>query len=128
MTSFERIESTPWGAFMKQTYRATVRRSLFTYVFLMSTALHAQPGDPALRQIWQRGLPFITNYTTDDYKADLQNWAIVQDNQGVMSFANNSGILQFDGSSWRLIKTPGETTIRSFAKDSNGRIYVGGID
>jgi signal transduction histidine kinase/DNA-binding response OmpR family regulator len=118
----------PFGTFMKQTYRATLRRSLLiTYVFLAGIALHAQPADNALRQIWQKGLPFITNYTTDDYKASLQNWAIIQDNQGVMYFANNSGILQFDGSSWRLIKTPGETTVRSFAKDSHGRIYVGGI-
>ena len=118
----------PVGTFMKQTCRATVRRSLLIiYVFLTAFTLHAQPGDNALRQIWQKGLPFITNYTTDDYKASIQNWSIIQDNQGVMYFANNSGILQFDGSLWRLIKTPGETTVRSFAKDSHGRIYVGGI-
>jgi signal transduction histidine kinase/DNA-binding response OmpR family regulator len=113
--------------FMKQTYRATVRRLIYLCVFLASLSLHAQPGNDPLQQIWQNGLPFITNYTTADYKADLQNWGIIQDNQGLMYFANNSGILQFDGSSWRVIKTPGETAIRSFAKDSNGRIYVGGI-
>ena len=27
------------------------------------------------------GLPFIQNYTPDDYAADSQNWAVVQSNE-----------------------------------------------
>lgn len=31
-----------------------------------------------------------------DYNAGIQNWAIAQDERGVMYFGNNSGLLEFD--------------------------------
>jgi len=67
--------------------------------------------------------PFITNFPPDVYKAAQQNWAIVQDKRGVMFFGNNSGVLEYDGVTWRLIGTP--SVVRSLAIDSAGRIYVG---
>lgn len=30
-----------------------------------------------------------------DYNAGIQNWAIAQDERGVMYFGNNSGLLEF---------------------------------
>ena len=41
-----------------------------------------------------------------DYNAGIQNWAIAQDERGVMYFGNNSGLLEFDGSAWRLYELP----------------------
>lgn len=67
--------------------------------------------------------PFISNFPPDVYKAATQNWAIVQDRRGVLFFGNNDGVLEYDGNTWRLIKTP--TLVRCLAIDSNGRIYVG---
>ena len=71
----------------------------------------------------QASTSFITNYPPDVYKAASQNWAIVQDKRGVIYFGNNVGVLEYDGVSWRLIKTP--NIVRSLAIDSTGRIYVG---
>ncbi len=68
------------------------------------------------------GRPFIRNFTPREYGASQQDWAIAQDLRGVMYFANNDGLLEFDGVSWRLIKLPG---VRSIVIDSAGRIYVG---
>ncbi len=74
----------------------------------------------------EEGLYFITNYSRKDYAASTQNWAIVQDQRGVMYFGNNGGILEYDGVSWRKIHTTNRTTVRSLALDSStGRIYVG---
>ena len=67
--------------------------------------------------------PFITNFAPDVYKAASQNWAVVQDNRGVLYFGNSDGVLEYDGISWQIIKTP--SIVRSLAMDSAGRIYVG---
>ena len=62
-----------------------------------------------------------------EYGAPEQNWAIEQDDCGVIYVGNNSGVLEYDGASWRLIKMPNNTTARSLAKDGQGRIYVGAV-
>ncbi len=71
------------------------------------------------------GLPKITYYSTDDYKAYSQNWAVVQDSAGVMYFGNGSGILTYDGTSWELINLPNQATVFALAIDNNNRIFVG---
>jgi hypothetical protein len=45
--------------------------------------------------------PFIRYYSPKEYKSDNCNHSIVQDNRGVMDFGNATGILEFDGNTWR---------------------------
>ena len=49
-----------------------------------------------------RGLPFITNYGAATYKAGIQNWDIIEDDQGLLYVANNLGLLEFDGQNWQI--------------------------
>ncbi len=73
------------------------------------------------------GLPNIKNYQKTDYQSGTQNWCIDQDNNGNVYFANNNGLLQFDGTTWRNYNIPNTANIRSVKiDDSTGRIYVGG--
>ncbi|RPE00936.1 regulator [Aureibaculum marinum] len=75
------------------------------------------------------GLPKIKNFTKKDYNAGTQNWQIDQDTIGNFYFANNNGLLQFDGNSWELYKIPNSLNIRSVKYDEkSGRIYVGGYN
>src|SRR3989344_4925645 len=75
----------------------------------------------------QDGNSFITNYQLSESDIDNQNWAIEQDNDRVMLFANRRGILSYDGVEWQLIKTP--TFPFSILKDTaNGIVYVGCSD
>ena len=67
--------------------------------------------------------PFIRNYTPIEYKASTQNWAILEDQSGLMYFGNTNGVLEYDGTVWRLIPTP--STVRSLAIGANNQIYVG---
>jgi len=71
------------------------------------------------------GSPYIQNYSSENYNTpEDQIWSIIQDTQGLMYFANNNGVLEFDGNTWRLIEIPNKSTIRSFALDQNtGIIY-----
>jgi serine phosphatase RsbU (regulator of sigma subunit)/ligand-binding sensor domain-containing protein len=72
------------------------------------------------------GKPFVQSYLPKQYGAATQNWAIIQDQLGMMYFGNNEGVLQFDGVNWRVIPTSNKSTVRSLGIDNNGIIYVGG--
>ncbi len=71
------------------------------------------------------GSPFVINYTTSDFNAHSQNWVTVQDHRGVMYFGNQTGVLEFDGTTWRLIQVPNLSPVRSLAVSDDGTVYVG---
>lgn len=51
--------------------------------------------------------PFrIQNYTVDDYKASCQNWDLAVSYNGLLYVANNSGLLTYDGNTWRVYPLP----------------------
>lgn len=70
-------------------------------------------------------LPEIINYTREASNSGTQNWKIGQDKLGIMYFANNEGLLSFDGSNWKKYPLPNETIVRSLAIAEDGRIYIG---
>ncbi|NJO03812.1 MAG: histidine kinase, partial [Bacteroidia bacterium] len=72
------------------------------------------------------GKPFVQNFSPSMYRADVQNWAIVQDQQGLLYFANDQGVLEYDGKNWRLIPTDNNSAVRSLTLGPNNVIYVGG--
>ena len=72
------------------------------------------------------GLPLIVNYGKMDYHGGAQTWDIKQDRQGLMYFANNEGLLCYDGTYWKNYPLPNHTILRSIAIDKDDRIYVGG--
>ena len=76
----------------------------------------------------EKGIPFITNYLTKNYKAHNQNWDIVEDNRGFKYFANGNGVLIYDGSNWELIELPNKISSRALGKDQKGIIYTAGTN
>jgi len=74
------------------------------------------------------GLPAIKNYPNTDYHAALGIWDICQDQRGLLYFANNDGLLTYDGAYWKLYPLPNKAAIKSLAIDAKGRIFVGGQD
>lgn len=77
-------------------------------------------------QVKSIGLPEIRNYKKTDYKGGTQNWDIDQDKNGNLYFANNNGLFQFDGSTWRKYPLPNPPDTRCVKIDANGKIFVGG--
>ncbi|MBC3881130.1 diguanylate cyclase [Undibacterium sp. LX40W] len=75
----------------------------------------------------EAGTPLLRTFLPQEYRAQGQNWAVVQDQRGLIYVGNNDGVLEFDGERWRLIKVSNQTTVRSLAVDANGRIYVGAV-
>src|SRR6187549_3630056 len=74
------------------------------------------------------GLREIINYEKLNYNAGAQNWDIKQDQQGTVYFANNEGLLSFDGIYWKLYPLPNKTIVRALEFGTDNRIYIGGQD
>jgi AraC family chitin signaling transcriptional activator len=55
----------------------------------------------------------IQNYTPKTYGAENQNWKISQGLQKQLYFANNEGLLEFNGADWQLYKAPNNSIMRS---------------
>ena len=79
-------------------------------------------------QVKNIGLPDVRNYMRNEYKGGTQNWNIDQDKNGNLYFANNNGLLQFDGASWRKYTLPNSTSVRCLKIDDSGKIFVGGYN
>lgn len=69
-------------------------------------------------------LPPIVKFSTGTYNAGNQNWMISQDSDRYMYFANNEGLLEYNGMAWTLYPSPNETIVRS-VKVINKRVYTG---
>ncbi|MCP4156373.1 MAG: hypothetical protein GY757_52155, partial [bacterium] len=95
--------------------------ALFLSIIVSASSLNA-----AVQQL--SGVPYITNYNAVEYGASQQNWSAVQDQRGVMYFANTNGLLVFYGNHWECIMLPNESVVRALEKSHTGRIYAGGID
>ncbi|MGD9905813.1 MAG: ATP-binding protein [Vicinamibacterales bacterium] len=74
----------------------------------------------------EEGRPFVRIYLPEDVGGAGQNWGLVQDARGVIYVASSSGVIEYDGVSWRLIEMAGLGIVRSIALDAGGRMYVGG--
>ena len=96
-----------------------MKRTFILFLFLSTSIVQAQ--NPI-------GIPDIINYHNNSYNAGTENRSIVEDQNGVMYFANLEGLLSFDGSSWKLYSLPNKSIVRSIAMGKDNRIYAGGQD
>lgn len=84
---------------------------------LLSTAASAQ---------WNS---FIRNYNSNEYGKGAQMWDIEPYDQSWTFFANQNGMLQFDGMKWDVLPLHASQYVRSLLSlPDEGRIYVGGIN
>lgn len=93
---------------------------------LLVLALSLYCSGAGLAQPTNLGNPPVLNFLKKHYKAGTQSWDIAQDRQGVTWFANNDGLLEFDGLHWRLHPLDNGTIVRAVQAGNDGRIYVGG--
>jgi ligand-binding sensor domain-containing protein/DNA-binding CsgD family transcriptional regulator len=68
----------------------------------------------------------VKNYTKQVYQAASQNWSVTQDSNGYLYFANNIGLLEFDGITWTLYPAPEGAIIRAVAVDKTNRVFTAG--
>ncbi len=93
-------------------FKITFSKLLLTALLLTTILSYAQD------------LPPIVKYSSTIYNAGNQNWMISQDKNRFVYFANNDGLLEYNGSTWTLYPSPNETIIRS-VKVVGDKIYTG---
>ena len=76
-------------------------------------------------QNFELGSPRINNIPPAEYGYESQNFSIVQDKSGFLYIANLSGLIEYDGISWSLIKVAGAFALGT---DQDGTVYVGGYN
>jgi hypothetical protein len=71
--------------------------------------------------------PRVKNFEKTTYRSQNQNWMIAQGVEGFMYFANNGGLLEYDGVRWASYSLPEGQIVRAVACDREGRIFTGGF-
>ena len=75
-----------------------------------------------------QGIPFIRNFTVEDYHANNTNFDIETDESGNVFVANFEGLLYYDFVEWRLVHTPGITRVTVVYRAKDNTIWVGGYN
>lgn len=71
--------------------------------------------------------PMVKNYPKQVYKGGTQTWDISEGDNGLIYFANNNGLILFDGKQFNNFPLPKNTILRSILFDPKSkRIYAGG--
>lgn len=74
---------------------------LFIFILLFNSEAYAQY------------TPFFENYALTEFNAGNQNWGISSAENGKIYFANDKGLVEYDGLIWDFYQLPNKTIIRS---------------
>jgi diguanylate cyclase (GGDEF)-like protein len=81
---------------------------------------------PARAAAGERGYPLLQAYEPSLPEASTEFFGATRDPQGVLYFANLSGVLVYDGAWWQRIEVGKGIAAYCVESDANGRIGVGG--
>lgn len=79
-------------------------------------------------QAQELGQPFIRYYSPTEYNAGAYMYQSIQDDRGIIYYANSWNVRVYDGVSWDYISTSNQKEAFSLGIDSAGIVYVGGND
>lgn len=68
----------------------------------------------------------VISFSQNDYPGARQNWSVNTSGNGMIYFANHSGLLVFDGTNWTLNNQANQTTTRCVKAPSDSLIFTGG--
>lgn len=74
-------------------------------------------------------IPTLRNFSPIEYNGGTQNWEIGKMRDNLMAFANNHGLIVFDGENWQIHPVANYTSVRSLAFDAKKLcVYAGASD
>ncbi len=73
------------------------------------------------------GLPLITHFSQEDYKAHHANWDIHQADNGLIYIANGNGLLEYDGETFNHYYSPSKTGVRDIELVGD-QIHIGTLN
>ncbi|SFI14806.1 helix-turn-helix and ligand-binding sensor domain-containing protein [Halpernia frigidisoli] len=94
-----------------------MKKLILLSIIFLSTFVHAQ-------SIEVKGVPLIENFVPAQYKNAGKIWDINSAKNGILYFAADLGLLEFDGKKWQLFKGSKGFT-RSLLVENDSTIYTG---
>ncbi|MCR5519814.1 MAG: hypothetical protein K6F21_05745 [Bacteroidales bacterium] len=95
-----------------------MKKTSLTIVFLLLCAINLQAFYPRVK-----------HYPRQVHGGGTQTWAITQSKEGIIYFANNDGLLEYDGNRWSLYSLRNYTSVRSLYYDEDkNKIWAGGTN
>ena len=95
-------------------------RTFLILCFVFAVCLNTEAQSPLY------GLPGIRNFPRSEYAGGIQSWSFTETDNGLIYFANNSGLLEYNGTHWELYQSI-QAVNRAACADGN-RIYVGAFN
>ena len=108
---------------MKPIYPDSPKATGLVKVLLVLFTVHA-----SLLTVHSQGLPFLRNYTANDYHAHSRNFDVEIGEDGFVFFANFEGLMYYDRAEWHVIHTPGVTRVTVVYSDRNHVLWAGGYN
>ena len=75
-----------------------------------------------------QGIPFIRNFTAEEYHANKLNYDVENDENGNVFVANFEGLMYYDHANWRILRTPGISRVTVVVRTSDNTLWVGGYN
>ena len=76
----------------------------------------------------QENVRSVLQFNQNVYEGARQNWCVSTGNNGKIYFANHTGLLEFDGTNWKLNNLPNNTILRSVkTREDSSIVYSGGF-
>jgi DNA-binding CsgD family transcriptional regulator len=98
---------------LRTSYKYIVFSALFTIFFSVSST-----GAFPLQE--------VKSFEKQTYGAASQNWSVSCASDGFLYFANHQGLLEFDGTTWKLYPLPSQTILRAVHVCADTVIYTSG--
>ncbi|WP_372745218.1 LuxR C-terminal-related transcriptional regulator [Lutibacter sp.] len=96
----------------------------FAFLLFISCTIYGQIETSFLKKV-KSSVTEAISFDRNDFKSDSQFWTMVEDEDGLLIFGNNTGLLIYDGEYWKSIILPNKSSVRSLLIDKNGLIWVG---
>ncbi len=88
------------------------------FVSLINPELHAS--SPS------NGIPWFRNFSKSEFSGGIQTWSFAETENGLLYFANNNGMLEYNGTKWTIYQSVNAVN-RVVCADGD-RIYVGAFN
>ena len=75
-----------------------------------------------------QGVPFLKNYTPQEYDAHNINFDIKTGTDGTIYVANFEGVMYYDHATWNILYNSGITRVTVVYRDKNDVIWTGGYN
>ncbi len=100
-----------------------MKNSVTTFIIIFIFSIFT--GVRLFAEVKNIGIPYVWNYKKPVYQAGQQSWTIDVSRKGIVYFANNDGLVEFDGKNWRTYPINSGSVLRSVKVNDDNKIYVG---